>query len=340
MVTDHDFYMQLCLGHAWRYQGLTWPNPAVGALILDKHGKILSIAAHTEAGKPHAELAASIEAVRLLGDREIDRLDSAEAQHAWLMQHYAGFFEGATIYVTLEPCMHTGRTPPCSLLIRTLGFSHVVIGAHDPNPIAAGAPEFLRKAGIEVTTGVLEEACTALLCPFRKEQEGLPFIFFKLAKHQNGTISGRHVSSRESREHVHRLRTKIDLLVIGGDTVRTDRPTLDARLAGSDKAPDILIYTSHDDIDRNIPLFRVPGRRVFVEKSFASIRNYRFVMIEGGEGMFHHTRHLVDYYLFFTTDRFAKGKKIDLDANLKSLHSFKNDSDTISWFENLHKESK
>ncbi len=339
MVTGHAFYMQLCLDAAWRYQGLTYPNPAVGALILDKNGKILSIAAHTEAGKPHAELAACIEAVTLLGDKTVASLPSPKEQHIYLCQNYADAFEGATIYVTLEPCMHEGKTPPCSLLIQRLGFSHVIIGSMDPNPEATGAPSFLRETGTEVTGGVLQKECDALLYPFKKWQNSQSFIFFKLAKHQNGTISGKHVSARSSRELVHRLRTKTDLLVIGGDTVRTDRPTLDARLAKSSDAPDILIYTSHDDIDRAIPLFHVPGRRVFVENSFERIKNYRFAMIEGGEGMFYHTQHLIDYYLFFTTDRFVKGKKIECDANLKSLHSFKNDSDTISWFENLEKET-
>ncbi len=339
MVVDHTFYMQLCLDEAWRYQGLTYPNPAVGALILDKHGRIFSIAAHTEAGKPHAELAASIEAVQLLGDEKVANLPSPAAQHAYLLQHYAGRFRGATIYVTLEPCMHEGKTPPCSLLIQKLGFSRVVIGTIDPNPAASGATKFLQDSGAEVIAGVCKEACDALLYPFRKWQNDEPFIFFKLAKHQNGTISGKHVSSEKSRRHVHALRTKTDLLVIGGDTVRTDRPTLDARLVRGTRVPDILIYTSHDDIDRSIPLFSVPGRKVFVEKSLEQIAAYRHVMIEGGEGMFLQTQKIVDYYLFFTTDRFVKGRKIDLDANLKSLHSFKNDSDTISWFENLDKES-
>ncbi len=339
MVVDDAFYMRLALDAAWRHQALTYPNPPVGAVILDRHGKILSIAAHTEAGTAHAELAAAVAAVRDLGDTAVEGLDTPAAQHAYLCEKYTGYFRGASIYVTLEPCMHSGRTPPCSMLIERLGFSHVIIGSRDPNPEAAGAVDFLQSQGIEVRTPVLETACDALLYPFRRWQAQKPFIFFKLAKHQNGTISGRHVSSFASRQLVHRIRTKIDLLVIGGDTVRSDRPTLDCRHADTAKAPDLLIYTSHDDLDRSIPLFSVPGRKVTICDNFDMLSSYRHIMIEGGEGMFHRTRRLVDYYLFFTTDRFARGKKIDLDANLENLQIFKNESDTIAWFKNLDKES-
>jgi diaminohydroxyphosphoribosylaminopyrimidine deaminase/5-amino-6-(5-phosphoribosylamino)uracil reductase len=338
MVVDDTFYMQLALDAAWRYQGLTYPNPAVGALIRDKNGDILSIAAHKEAGSAHAELAACIEAVKSLGDREVEKLPTPQRQHAYLCERYAGTFKGASIYVTLEPCTHTGKTPPCSLLIAQLGFSRLIIGSRDPNPQVGDAVEQLSNKGIEVIAGVLEDRCNALLYPSLKWQAKKPFIFFKLAKHQNGTISGKHVSSKTSRRHVHMLRTKIDLLLIGGDTVRIDRPTLDTRLTKCEHAPDVMIYTSHDDIDRTIPLFCVPERAVTLTDTLHIPPHYRHIMIEGGEGMFAKTRHLVDYYLFFTTDRFREGKKIDLDANLKSLHSYNNGSDTIAWFKNLDKE--
>ena len=339
MVTDHAFYMQLALNEAWKYQTLTFPNPPVGALILDKHGKIISIAAHHEAGQAHAELAACIEAVQTTGDTRVAQLQTPHEQHLYLTEHYRNYFKGATIYVTLEPCMHHGKTPPCSLLLHELGFSTVVIGTVDPNSEATGAVSFLKRQGVHVIANILKDACDALIYPFMKWQEKENFIIFKLAKFQNGTISGKHVSSAESRTLVHRIRTKIDLLVIGGDTVKTDRPTLDARLVNTQKAPDILIYSSDKNIDRTIPLFQVPNRKVYIEKSFERLYDYRHIMIEGGEGMFHHSRKIVDYYLFFTSNKMQKGKKIDLDANLKSLHCFKNSSDTIEWFKNLMKDT-
>jgi diaminohydroxyphosphoribosylaminopyrimidine deaminase/5-amino-6-(5-phosphoribosylamino)uracil reductase len=339
MVVNHAFYMQLALNEAWKYQALTYPNPPVGALILDKNGQILAIEAHHEAGEAHAELKACVAAVKALGNIEIEKVPSPLAQHDYLLKHFTNYFQGATIYVTLEPCMHYGKTPPCSLLLQKLGFKKVVIGTTDPNTEASGAITFLQNAGISVITPVLKESCDALIYPFRKWQENRNFIFFKLAKFQNGTISGKHVSSIESRTLVHQIRTKIDLLVIGGDTVRIDRPTLDTRLVSQKNSPDILIYSSDSKIDRTIPLFQVPDRKVFIEKSFERLKEYRHIMIEGGEGMFHHTQSIVDYYLLFTSEKFRKGKKIDLDANLKSLHCFKSSSDTIGWFKNLMKDN-
>ncbi len=342
MVINHDFYMRLALHEAWKYQALTYPNPPVGAVILDKHGKILSVAAHHEAGKPHAELLATIEAVRLLGDKKIDRLATPQQQYDYLCKTYANAFEKATIYVTLEPCTHHGKTPPCAHLLDILGFSTIVIGTRDPNPKACGGCALLRqKPGVTVIENILQEACDALLYPFYQWQKNTPFIFFKLAKFQNGTISGKSVSSLESRKLVHRIRTKIDLLVIGGDTVRIDRPTLDARLIESKKAPDILIYTSDPEtIDQNIPLFHVPGREVFIEDNFSRLKTYRHIMIEGGAGMFAKTQTFIDYYLFFTAPHFRQGYKIDLSANLKSLHSYNNSSDTIAWFQNMQKDNQ
>ena len=330
--------MQLALNEAWKYQALTYPNPPVGALVLDKSGQILSIEAHHEAGKAHAELAAVTQAVEKLGDTHITQITSPKERHEYLCKQYQNAFTGATIYVTLEPCMHYGKTPPCSLLLTALGFSTIVIGTTDPNYKASGALSFLKQKGHEVITPVLEDACQALLYPFQRWQNNQNFVFFKLAKFQNGTISGKHVSSEESRKLVHQIRTKIDLLVIGGDTVRHDRPTLDSRMVGSDKAPDILIYTGKDDIDRSIPLFQVPNRNVYIENSFTKLQNYKHIMIEGGEGMLHHTKKLTDYYLFFTSPHIRKGKKIEHNANLKSLHCYNNSSDTIAWFRNMEKE--
>ncbi len=334
MVTDDQFYMQLCLNEAWRYQALTYPNPPVGALIRDKHGDILSIAAHKQAGEAHAELNACIDAVIKLGDTQIKTLSSATKQHTYLCQKYQNYFQGCTIYVTLEPCMHHGSTPPCSLLIQTLGFSEVIIGALDPNPQAQGGKEYLLSFDIQTKSGILQQSCEKLIYPFLKWQQNKNFVFFKLAKHQNGTITGKHVSSLESRELMHQIRTKIDLLVIGGNTVREDKPTLDCRLVNTQKAPDVLIITSKDDINRDIPLFHVTGRNIYIANDFTLLKNYKHIMIEGGEGMFIKSKNIVDFYLFFTSPKVKSGKTIQSNANLKSLHCFKNSFDTIEWFEN------
>jgi diaminohydroxyphosphoribosylaminopyrimidine deaminase/5-amino-6-(5-phosphoribosylamino)uracil reductase len=330
-MVDDNFYMDLCLKEAWKYQGLTYPNPAVGSLILDDFGKILSLEAHRKSGYGHAELNAISKAFELLGDTTIKNLKTPSAKHQYILKHHNNRFKNFTIYVTLEPCNHTGSTPPCSMLIKTLGFKRVVIGSLDINKEATGGANLLKNSGKEVVTGVLEKECDELLKPFKKWQQKEPYIFFKLAKTQNGVYSGGIISSLESRVHVHKLRDKTDLLVIGGNTVRVDRPTLDARLCDG-KAPDVCIYSKEDNFDRDIPLFKVPDRKVFITDDLEIVKKYKFIMIEGGEGMLKATSKLVDSYLFFTAPHFKKGKTLQLDIELKNIHQYKNKIDTIQWF--------
>jgi diaminohydroxyphosphoribosylaminopyrimidine deaminase/5-amino-6-(5-phosphoribosylamino)uracil reductase len=221
-------------------------------------------------------------------------------------------------------------------LIKTLGFKKIVIGAMDPNDKASGGATLLENSNLKVIKGIMEDKCLELLEPFKKWQQNKPYVFFKLAMSKNGVYTGGTISSLQSRIHVHKLREKIDLLIIGGNTVRVDRPTLDCRLSsGGGKAPDILIYSKKDNFDKDIPLFKVKERKVFIEKSFDIVKNYRFVMIEGGEGMFKETADLVDSYLIFTSPNFKVGKTIQLDLKLKILKKYQNKLDTIEWFKKL-----
>lgn len=143
--------------------------------------------------------------------------------------------------------------------------------------------------------------------PFRRWQNN-PFVFFKWAQRLDGTIDNGIISSESSRKHVHALRDRCDLIVIGGNTVRTDRPMLDARLVGG-KAPDVLIYSRTDDFDRTIPLFSVPERQVFIDSTFERIKEYRLVMIEGGAGMFEATREICDWYLSYIAPKIGGGSQ-------------------------------
>ncbi len=332
MVEFDKFYMGLALNEAWKYQGLTYPNPAVGAVVVKKE-KLLSIAAHKEAGFPHAEVLAIKEAYyKLTDDKKILNLISSKDLHEYLYKNAKNLFKDAVIYVTLEPCNHYGKTPPCSLLIKNLGFKKVVISVKDPNAQASGGIEFLKNSSIEVVTGVLKKEGEKLIEPFtRWNKEN--FVFFKLAQTLNGVITGGVISCQKSREFVHKIREKIDLLVIGGNSVRVDRPRLDSRLVGT-KAPDVLIYSKRKDFDKNIPLFKVVGRKVFIEDSLDKIKNYKYVMIEGGEGMLNATKNIVDWYLFFISFEMKNGKNYKFDKKLKILHTKKIDKDLMVWSKN------
>ena len=187
---NDEFYMQLALNKAWEYQGLTYPNPAVGAVVtLD--GKILSIEAHQKAGTSHAEVLALLLAYETLSDTQIDfNPQDANKAHTFLLSLPKDFFTHCTIYVTLEPCSHTGKTPSCASLLEVLVLSRVVIGTKDPIAGHDGGMKKLERT----TVGILEEECKALLEPFMIWQKRA-FVLFKIAQTSNGRIDGGYLSS-------------------------------------------------------------------------------------------------------------------------------------------------
>jgi diaminohydroxyphosphoribosylaminopyrimidine deaminase / 5-amino-6-(5-phosphoribosylamino)uracil reductase len=223
---DRDM-MQRCLTLAQKAQGKTSPNPLVGSVIV-QNGVIVGEGYHPQAGQPHAEVFALREA-------------GTKAQ-------------GATVYVSLEPCNHYGRTPPCSQALVKAGVKKVVVGMVDPNPLVAGQGiETLRKAGIEVITGVEEEACQLLNEAFvHRILYQKPFGILKYAMTLDGKIAtttghSRWITSDQSRHYVHQLRASCDAVIIGGNTLRQDNPYL----------------TSHDVDDHN-PLRVVMSRSLNV----------------------------------------------------------------------------
>lgn len=306
--SDTYHAMSLALNAAWEYQLLTFPNPAVGAVCIGEGGEILSIGAHKIAGGPHAEVYALRDAYTILsGDTAIAESDDAHEIHDYLRAHHHGLFKSVSMAVTLEPCSHSGKTPSCALLIRDMGIKEVFIACKDPNPEAANGGNILEDAGIKCTFGVMEDEGSALLEPFIKWQNE-PCVFFKWAQRLDGTIDNGTISSQSSREHMHALRDRCDLIVIGGNTVRNDRPTLDARLVQG-KAPDVLIYSHTDDFDTTIPLFAIPNREVFIESSLERIKAYSLVMIEGGAGMFEASREVTEWYLSYIAPKIGGGSQ-------------------------------
>lgn len=332
MVDFDRFCMALAIKEAWKYQGLTYPNPAVGAVVV-KNKTILSIDAHKKAGEPHAEVLAIKKAYfRLTNDKDILNLKNSSKIHLYLLKKAKNLFRDATIYITLEPCNHYGKTPPCVDLIKDLKFKRVVISIKDPNEKATGGIQKLQKSSILVDIGIMKKEGDELIEPFRKWSYSR-FIFFKLAQTLNGVIAPGVISSKESREFVHKLRDKIELLVIGGNTVRADRPILDSRLIDG-KAPDILIYSKKRDFDKDIPLFFVKNREVFIESSFDILSNYRYIMIEGGENMLNASFDIIDWYLFFIAPKLKNGKGYFLNKNLKILNQQNIGDDLMVWSKN------
>lgn len=194
-----------CCELAAQAAGYTAPNPMVGSVIT-QNGTIVGEGYHPKAGEPHAEIFA--------------------------LRAAAGKTQGGTLYVNLEPCNHTGRTPPCSEAVIKAGIQRVVIAMNDPNPKASGGIEKLRAAGIEVVVGVEGDRARALNEAFiHRLTHRRPFGIFKYAMTLDGKIAtttghSAWISGPASRAQVHQLRSRCGAVIVGGNTVRKDNPTL------------------------------------------------------------------------------------------------------------------
>ncbi|SFV90770.1 Diaminohydroxyphosphoribosylaminopyrimidine deaminase / 5-amino-6-(5-phosphoribosylamino)uracil reductase [hydrothermal vent metagenome] len=327
---DDAFYMQLALNEAWKYQLLTYPNPAVGAVVV-QNGAILAIEAHQKAGTSHAEVLVLLAAYERLSQTTIDfdRYDAKRA-HTFLLGLPKGFFSECTIYVTLEPCAHSGKTPSCASLLSQLNLQKVIVGINDPIQGHGGGAAVIEQRGCKVVTGVLEDACSALIEPFLIWQKRA-FVLFKLAQTTNGRIGGGYLSSQESLTHVHQLRRVCDRLLIGGNTVRTDRPTLDCRFTGED-APDITIYSQEKRFDNTIPLFAVSGRVVDICDRLDFLKQPSFILVEGGEGMLRALKDHIDWLLIYQTPKLSTNDlSYNIEMNLVFLHQTNRGADIMIW---------
>lgn len=214
----HEKYIKRCIELAKNGFGRTYPNPMVGCVIVCD-GKIIGEGWHQKAGEPHAE----VNAINAVSDK--------------------GLLKKATLYVSLEPCSHHGRTPPCSDLIVFHGIPEVIIGGVDPNEKVAGKGiEKLRKGGCEVIVGVLEKECAELNARFfTYHLNKRPYIILKWAQTLDGfidtkrTIGGVHeahtnwITNSYSRQIVHKWRTEEQAILVGTSTVLKDNPALTAR---------------------------------------------------------------------------------------------------------------
>ena len=330
-----EFYMQLALNKAWEYQGLTYPNPAVGAVVaLD--GKILAIEAHQKAGTSHAEVLALLKAYEALSNSTIDfdPKDSHKAHH-FLNSLPKNFFSECTVYVTLEPCSHQGKTPSCASLLSILSLRRVVIGMRDPIEGHGGGMLTLKNASV----GLLEKKCQSLVEPFMIWQERA-FVLFKLAQTSNGRIASSendgYLSSEASLKHVHQLREVCDTLLIGGNTVRVDKPTLDCRFTEG-KAPNVTIYAKEDNFEREIPLFSVRDREVNISNDLTFLEKPSFVLVEGGEGMLNALKEKIDWLLIYQTPKLSTNNlTYNTTMNLSFLHQARKDTDLILWSKKIN----
>lgn len=223
-------YMTMALELAEKGRGYTSPNPLVGAVIV-KDDAVVGRGYHRAAGQAHAEVEAIADA--------------------------GGNCAGGTLYVTLEPCNHYGRTPPCTRAILDADITRVVVAMDDPNPgVAGGGNAFLESRDLSVSTGILREDALRQNAFFIKHvQTGLPYVIVKSAATLDGKIAtdtgdSKWITGESARAHVHSLRHAVDGILVGVDTIRADNPRLTTRLtAGGGKDPVRIIL----DTNLNIP---------------------------------------------------------------------------------------
>lgn len=324
-MTIDEKYMAMAIRMARRAEGLTNPNPLVGALIV-RNGKVIGKGYHKRCGQPHAE----IEALKSLKGK-------------------AG---PATMYITLEPCDHFGRTPPCTDAIINSGIKRVVIGMTDPNPVNNGKGiKKLNRYGIKTTVGVLEKDARRLNRPYLKFiTSRMPYVTVKVAESIDGKIAtktgdSKWITAGDSRAYVHRIRGRVDAVMVGLNTVIKDDPSLLSKisagkqpiriiadtflrtpaaakvLSNSGRFPVIIATTKSKRAARQRALERAGAKIMVVNKKDGRIylkdllkrlgaMNIMHLLVEGGgeltAGLVE--ERLVDRFLFFIAPRIIGGR--------------------------------
>jgi diaminohydroxyphosphoribosylaminopyrimidine deaminase/5-amino-6-(5-phosphoribosylamino)uracil reductase len=285
--------MRLALAEAEKGRGRTHPNPAVGALVV-RQGKVIARGHHEKAGLPHAE----VNALGAAGERA----------------------RGADVYVTLEPCNHLGRTPPCTQALIAAGVRRVFYGSRDPNPLVEGhGADRLRRARVEVRGGILEEDCDrSNEAWFKFITRGLPWVVLKAAITLDGKLALRPgrpstISSLASQRLVHRWRDGLDAVMVGAGTVRADDPRLTVRGVPGGRNPLRVVLGT---IPRRARMRRQPGETLAESGPLRAVlrrlarRGITSVLVEGGaavHGEFLKTGLWDELRLFVAPKIFGKG---------------------------------
>jgi len=257
-IKDLESYMKIALDLAKIRKGLTHPNPTVGAVIV-KDGKIIGKGYHIKAGMPHAER----EAIKDAKEKGYD-------------------LKGSTMFVTLEPCCHYGRTPPCTNAIIEEGISEVVIGTLDKNPVVKGqGVNILKSHGIKVITGVLEKECEKINEDFFTYiKEKRPFVHLKVAQSFDGKIAtktgdSKWITSEKSRQFAHQLRKEASAILIGTNTALKDNPALTVRHVKTEKQPVRILIDKRLKVPPTYNIYNNEAKTIVITSKLASQENLK-----------------------------------------------------------------
>lgn len=255
--------MQKAIQLALKAQYQTEPNPIVGSLLADSEGNILSTGYHKKAGEAHAEVMA--------------------------LQAYTTVPDNTTLYVTLEPCSHHGKTPPCVDLIREKKVKRVVVGCQDPNPQVAGRGiRILRDSGVEVIIGILEQQCRDLNPVFNKHiVTKMPFVTMKAATSLDGKIAmptgeSKWITGEAARRRGHQLRSQHQAIAVGSKTLLQDNPQLTNRVSPQDRQPIRIAFSGSGKLSQDLFFIRNrETRRIVVTGSQIDDQEAKLLEAEG-----------------------------------------------------------
>lgn len=332
----NEILMREAITLAWEYQTLALPNPSVGALIFDEKRGILTRGVHKKADTPHAELDAFSSAFRDMlkerGDiKTLNKLDSLIASnqvanlHEFLCQRAQGVFNNCVVFVSLEPCTHFGKTPPCAELLRVLKPRRVIIGAKDSTKEAQGGAKILQDNGIEVQMGICEKQAQELLYPFLCYQKSNAFRLFKLATRLNGDYTSGRISGEDSQIFTHNQRAVSQRIVLSSKTFMHDLPKLDCRFAtipfDSTHLPKIAILAREGFDTACNP--HTNGRDIRIALNPSKLGLERgFSIIEGGFSLLSALREHIDMALLHIAPNFYTQHQFPSTSLPNALHSF------------------
>lgn len=319
-----EIFLHWLIDKTWEFQTLALPNPSVGAMVVDAYHRPLSYAFHQKSGEAHAEL----EAIKLaLISLNVLKKEQCEGLNPWelnelILHSCRDSLRDCSIFVTLEPCNHKGKTPSCAEMLGEIRLKSVYFGAYDY--YSSGGGETLKKKGVEVFGGICQERAEDLLYPFVCLREKGHFNLYKIAQRLNGNYKQGQISNSYSKAFTHTQRGVAQSLIISGKTLLNDQPKLDLRCAYRKDREEIPIQILTTQTLKPQDYSCINSSSIGIAHNISSLRLLGFNIIEGGYGLLESLREEIDALLLILAPRFeGMSESVSKRFDFKPLHCSK-----------------